>query len=462
MAENKAKVKKNSSSPTKVGFVSLGCAKNLADTEVMLKLLVDAGYEIVSEDTDADIIIINTCAFLESARKEAIDNILDVAWLKKHRTLHGIIVTGCLPEMVKDEIFRELPEVDAALGVGGIYNIVEAVKSVENKKKYAFFDCKETSQLGGERVLTTEGYAYLKIAEGCDNKCTYCLIPSIRGRHRSRPMEDIVEEARQLAELSVSELDIVAQDTSRYGLDLYGEYKLAELVHKITDGSSVPWVRLLYCYPDKITDELIAEIKNNPRVCRYIDMPIQHVSERVLSRMNRHGGARVVREAISRLRHEIPDIVIRTTVMVGFPGETDEDFEELCEFIKDVKFDRLGAFMFSPEEGTPAAEFPDQIDEQTKQDRYDTVMALQLDISEELNRARVGQTLDVLYEGFDYISGTCYGRSEFDAPDVDGKVYFSCAAKDRPCEGTHIKVKITDTLDYDLVGEYVKGGDDGK
>ncbi|MCD7776436.1 MAG: 30S ribosomal protein S12 methylthiotransferase RimO [Firmicutes bacterium] len=445
---------------TKVGFISLGCAKNLVDTEVMLKLLVDAGYEIVSEDVDADIIIINTCAFLESARKEAIDNILDVAWLKEHRSLRGIVVTGCLSEMVRDEIFAELPEVDAALGVGGVQNIVEAVRAVENKKRYSCFEGKETSPLGGERVLTTESYAYLKVAEGCDNRCTYCLIPSIRGCHRSRPMEDIIKEAADLTTLGIGELDIVAQDTSRYGLDMYGEYKLAPLVAGITaatEEAGSPWVRLLYCYPDKITDELISVIKNNPRVCKYIDMPIQHISNSVLSRMNRHGGSEIIRDAVSRLRREIPEIAIRTTVMVGFPGETDEDFEELCEFIKDVKFDRLGAFTYSAEQGTPAAELPDQIDEQVKEDRYNTVMALQLEITSELLRARVGQVLDVLYEGFDYVSGSCYGRSEFDAPDVDGKVYFTCEAKDRPREGAHIKVRITDTLDYDLVGEYIKG-----
>ena len=443
-------------SRTKIGFVSLGCAKNLMDTEVMLKLLTDAGYEITPEDTEADIIVINTCAFLEEARREAIDNILDVAWLKDHRSLRGIVVTGCLPERYRDEIFRELPEVDAALGTGSVHEIVEAVKAVERGQKFSSYGEKNEAPLGGERVLTTETYAYIKIAEGCDNHCTYCAIPSIRGRHRSRTMEDIIDEAKSMEELGVSELILVAQDTTRYGIDLYGEYKLAELLHRLAAETRIPWLRILYCYPDKITDELISEIRDNDRVVKYIDLPIQHVSETVLSRMNRHGGADAVRDAVRRLREGVPGITIRTTAIVGFPGETEEEFDELCEFVAEAKFDRFGAFTYSREEGTPAYDFEGQIDEQVKQDRYDRIMALQLEISAAKNAGKVGETLDVIYEGFDYVSESCYGRSEADAPEIDGKVYFDCPERLRPREGEIVRVKITNTLDYDLVGELVR------
>ncbi len=447
---------KKAKAPTKVGFISLGCPKNLMDTEVMLKKLVDAGYEITPEDTEADVIVVNTCAFLESAKREAIDNILDVAWLKKHRTLKGIVVTGCLPERYRDEIFTELPEVDALLGVGSIDNIVDAVKSVEKGKKYSSYNDKNCSPLGGERVVTTDAYAYIKIAEGCDNRCTYCAIPDIRGKHRSRPMEEIIEEAKSLDEMGVGEIILVAQDTTRYGIDLYGEYKLAELIAKLTEETEIPWIRLLYCYPDKITDGLIKQLRENERVVKYIDIPIQHVSDSVLGRMNRHGGEKAVRDAVARLRSEVPEITIRSTAIVGFPGETEEEFTELCEYIKEAKFDRFGAFTYSREEGTKAYGMEDQIDEQVKQDRLDVLMSLQLDISAELQEKKLGKTLDVLYEGYDYVADSCYGRGEADAPEIDGKVYFMLDEAKRPREGTHIKVKITETLDYDLFGEVVE------
>ena len=440
---------------TKIGFISLGCAKNLMDTEVMLKLLTDAGYEITPEDTEADIMIVNTCAFLEEARREAIDSILDVAWLKENRSLRGIIVTGCLPERYRDEIMKEMPEVDAVLGVGSVHEIVDAVRAVEAGGKFAAYGDRDSAPLGGERVVTTDAFAYLKIAEGCDNRCSYCAIPYIRGRHRSRTMEDIIEEAKSLDSLGVGELILVAQDTTRYGIDLYGEYKLAELLHRITEETSIPWLRIMYCYPDKITDELIREIRDNPRVVKYIDLPIQHVADTVLSRMNRHGGAACVRDAVSRLRREIPNIAIRTTAIVGFPGETEAEFDELLEFIREVKFDKFGAFKYSREEGTPAYDFPDQIDEQVKQDRYDRIMAAQLPISAKINARRVGKVLDVIYEGYDYVADSCYGRTQWDAPDVDGMVYFTLPEKKRPEPGTHIRVKITETLDYDLRGEVV-------
>ena len=348
----------------KVGFVSLGCPKNQLDTEVMLHEVATAGYEITPEETEADVVIINTCGFIESAKKEAIENILDIAWLKKNRTLKAIIVTGCLAERYRESILEEFPEVDAVLGVGSIHNIVEAIEAVTvnkkkgSKRKYSSFEDKEEVRLGGDRVLTTPEYsAYIKIAEGCDNRCAYCAIPSIRGKFRSRPLEDIVAEAKQLEALGVRELNVVAQDITRYGLDLYGEYSLARLLRAITDATSIPWIRLLYCYPDKITDELVAEIRDNDRILKYIDLPIQHISDNMLKAMNRHGDSAMVRSVIAKLRREIPDIVIRTTFIVGFPGETEEDFVELCEFVKETKFEHLGVFPYSREEDTPAYSF---------------------------------------------------------------------------------------------------------
>ncbi len=439
----------------KVGFVSLGCPKNQLDTEVMLRELYDAGCEIVAEDIDADVVVINTCGFIESAKKEAIDNIIDIGWLKKNRTLKGIVVTGCLAERYRDQIFDELPEVDAILGVGSIHNIVDAVKSAAKGERYSSYEDKNTVALGGERIITTpEYYAYLKVAEGCDNCCTYCAIPSIRGKFRSRPIEELVAEAKTLEELGVKELVVVAQDTTRYGLDLYGEYKLAELLNKITEETNIPWIRILYCYPDKITDELIEVFKTNPRVVKYIDLPIQHISDNMLLAMNRHGDGQMIRSVVKKLK-EIPDMIVRTTVIVGFPGETEEDFAELCRFVKEARFDRLGAFTYSREEDTPAYSFAGQIDEQIKQDRYDIIMRTQSEISEAQNEAMIGKTVTVLCEEYDPVSETYFGRSYADAPEIDGKIYFR-APKGSICDGEFVKVKITEAIDYDLVGERVK------
>ncbi|MBQ2735274.1 MAG: 30S ribosomal protein S12 methylthiotransferase RimO [Clostridia bacterium] len=442
----------------KIGFVSLGCPKNQLDTEVMLHELLAAGYEITPEETEADVVIVNTCAFIESAKKEAIDNILDIAWLKKHHTLKAIVVTGCLAERYRDEIFKELPEVDAVLGVGSIHHIVDAVKAVTEKTKkggkkptYSSYESNATVKLGGDRVLTTPDYAaYIKIAEGCDNKCAYCAIPAIRGPFRSRPMEDIVAEAKNLESLGVRELTVVAQDITRYGKDIYGEYRLAELLHRITEETQIPWIRLLYCYPDKITDELIAEIRDNDRILKYIDLPLQHISDHMLTAMNRHGDSRMIRELIAKLRREIPGLVIRTTFIVGFPGETEEDFEELCEFVRDMRFERVGVFTYSREEDTPAYDFPDQIDEQIKQDRYDILMGQQLEINEQNNQKYVGKTLRVLCEDFDAVSEAHFGRSAYDAPEIDGKVYFKAAHRIAP--GSFVDVKIREVVDYDLYG----------
>ena len=444
----------------KVGFVSLGCPKNQLDTEVMLHEVALAGYEITPEETEADVVIINTCGFIESAKKEAIENILDIAWLKKNHHLKAIVVTGCLAERYRESILEEFPEVDAVLGVGSIHHIVEAIEAVTVKKKkgshrkYTSFEDKNEVRLGGDRILTTPEYtAYLKIAEGCDNRCAYCAIPSIRGKFRSRPMEDLVAEAKQLEALGVRELTIVAQDSTRYGLDLYGEYRLSELLRRITEATEIPWIRLLYCYPDKVTDDLIAEMRDNPRILKYIDLPIQHISDRMLTAMNRHGDAAMIKEVIAKLRREIPDIVIRTTFIVGFPGESEADFEELCEFVKETKFERAGVFPYSREEDTPAYDLPDQIDEQIKLDRADLLMREQLEINEARNKTKIGKTITVLCEDYDPVSEMHFGRSAEDAPEIDGKVYFR--AEKRIASGSFVQVKIREVLDYDLMGRAV-------
>ena len=437
---------------TKIGFISLGCSKNLVDTEVMLYNLHSAGYEITPNEEEAEIIVINTCGFIESAKQESIENILDAEELKKWGKCRHIIATGCLVERYKDEVMELLPEVDAVLGVGSLADIAEAADAVMRGEKYSSFRDKETCKLGGDRIVTTEPHtAYLKIAEGCDNKCTYCAIPLIRGRLRSRPIEDIVKEAQDLESMGVKELNLIAQDTTRYGLDLYGEYSLARLVRAITDGTDIPWIRLLYCYPDKITDELVEELRDNPRLLKYMDIPVQHISDSVLRRMNRHGDGATIRSAIKRLRDNVPGLTLRTTAMVGFPGESDENFTELCEFVKEIGFDRFGAFTFSSEEGTAASELDGQIDEQIKQDRYDILMQTQLLITEEKNEEKIGTTVRVLCDGYDTVAEIYYGRSEADAPDVDGRVYFKSNRRINP--GAFVDVKITEALDYDLVGE---------
>ena len=439
---------------TKVGFVSLGCSKNLVDTEVMLKVLYDEGFEITPDESEAEIIVINTCGFIESAKRESIDYILELATLKAEGRCKYLIATGCLVERYREEVMEELPELDALVGVGSIKNIAEACRAVMRGEKYVSFEDKETAKLGGERILTTaEHTAYLKIAEGCDNKCTYCAIPLIRGKMRSRTIEDIVAEAKDLEALGVKELNLIAQDTSRYGLDLYGEYKLAALVRAITDATSIPWIRLLYCYPDKITDELIEEMRTNPRLVKYMDIPIQHISDRVLTRMNRHGGKALIEETVKRIRERIPGVVLRTTAMVGFPGETEEDFEELCVFVKQARFEHFGAFTYSAEEGTVAALLDGEVDEQVKQDRYDAIMQTQLLVNEETIAELVGKTVTVLCDGFDTVADIYYGRTYRDAPDVDGRVYFKSNKRVRA--GQFVEVEVTEALDYDLVGHTV-------
>ncbi|MBR3995538.1 MAG: 30S ribosomal protein S12 methylthiotransferase RimO [Clostridia bacterium] len=446
----------------KVGFVSLGCEKNRIDTEVMLKKLIDAGMEIVPEDIDADVIVINTCGFIENAKKEAIENILDVAWLRENRTLKGIVVTGCLAQRYGKELFDELPEIDSLIGVGDLGNIVEAVKSAyenggkgEDKcGKYCCITKAENQVLGEDRIITTPEYsANIKISEGCDNRCTYCAIPMIRGRFRSRTIEDIVREARELSDMGATELIIISQDTTRYGLDLYGELKLPELLRELCKIEKLHWIRLLYCYPEETTDELIEVIATEEKIVKYIDMPIQHISDKILKLMNRRGNSTLIKDRIKALRERIPEVVIRTTVIVGFPGEKGEDFAELAEFLKETKFDRLGVFTYSEEEGTPAALLPDKVSEKQMQRRCDSLMQNQMDIHEKLNEKCIGKTLEVLCEGFDPVSETYYGRSRFDAPEIDGKVYFEKTRN--VLEGEYVNVKIREVIEYDLVGDLV-------
>lgn len=441
--------------PIKVGFVSLGCPKNLVNTENMLAILAQNGFEIVAEDVEADVIVINTCAFIESAKKEAIDNILDVAWLKENHTLKGIVVTGCLPERYKEEILKEMPEVDCILGTGSFGNICEAVQAAYEGREYSSFEDKNTSNIGGERVITTpEYFAYLQIAEGCDNHCTYCVIPSIRGRFRSRPMSDILEEAQNLADLGVKELCLIAQDTTRYGEDLYGVYSLDSLIHEISQIEGIEWIRVMYCYPDRITDGLINEFATNPKLVKYIDMPIQHISTPVLKRMNRRDTEESIRNVVKKLRDAVPGMYIRTTVITGFPGETDSDFDKLLSFIKEARFERLGAFVYSREEGTPAYNMPDQVPEKLKRRRHDAIMREQKRIHDSINKNSVGKIIRVINEGYDQVAESYYGRSFADAPEIDGKIYYSSPRRLR--EGEFVDVLVNEVLDYDLTGRVVK------
>lgn len=438
----------------KVGFVSLGCPKNLLNTERMLSMLASEGFELVAEDTEADVVVINTCAFIESAKKEAIDNILDVAWLKEHHTLKGIVVTGCLPQRYGEEILKELPEVNCILGTGSFDRICGAVRAAYEGRNFCAIDPVDDVVFGGERVVTTPAhFAYLQIAEGCDNCCSYCVIPSLRGHFRSRPMGELVEEAQELASLGVKELCLIAQDTTRYGEDLYGTYALDSLITELSEIEGIEWIRLLYCYPDRITDGLIDVIAENDKVVKYLDMPIQHINDEVLSRMNRRDTRAGIEEVIRKMRQRVPGIVLRTTVIVGFPGETEKQFEELRKFLKDARFERLGVFPYSREEGTPAYDLPGQIPEKTKEKRQEILMEQQERIHNECNERFLGQTLKVLCEGYDQVAESFYGRSFADAFEIDGKVYFSSSRNVR--EGQFVDVRIDEVLDYDLLGKAI-------
>ena len=439
----------------KVGMVSLGCPQNQMDAELMLAKLEQAGIELVAESGLADVVIVNTCGFIEDAKKESIENILEFAQLKQEGRIQRIIVTGCLAERYQEELVTELPECDGVLGLGANGDIVEAVRRVMGGEKTVRFPAKDCWSLEGDRLQTTPSFfAYLRIGDGCNNCCTYCAIPSIRGRLRSRPMESLLAEAEKLAADGVKELILVAQDTTLYGTDLYGEARLPQLLRGLCGIEGIRWIRLLYCYPEHITDELLDVMAAEDKVLNYMDIPIQHVSGKVLTAMNRTGDARTLRELIARIRDRVPGIVLRTTVMTGFPGEGEAEFVELCQFIQDVKFERLGCFAFSPEEGTVAASLPGQIEEEEKQRRRDIVMEEQTRISDAYNQAQVGKTIPVLVESYDRYAECWFGRSQGDAPDIDGKVFFSCP-RGAVQPGRLVQVNITDAMDWDLMGEYV-------
>ncbi len=437
----------------KVGMVSLGCPKNQMDAELMLARIKNAGFELIADSGLADVVVINTCGFIEDAKKESIEQIIEFGKLKEEGRIKRIIVTGCMAERYRDEIVKELPECDAVLGLGANGDIVEALKSVIDGERVVRFPEKACWSLDGERLQTTpEYFAYIRVGDGCDNCCTYCAIPEIRGRLRSRRMETIVDEAHKLVESGVKELVLVAQDTTLYGVDLYGNHALPELLERLCEIDGLRWIRLLYCYPEHIIDRLLEVIATRDKMVKYMDIPIQHVSGSILSAMNRQGNRKMLAEKIRKIRKAVPGIILRTTVMTGFPGEGQAEFDELCDFIKEMEFERLGCFAFSPEEGTAAAVMPNQVDDREKQRRRDIVMQEQSRISDEFNRSQIGKTFEVLVESYDRYAGCWFGRSAADAPDIDGKVFFSCPSG-RVKPGDMVKVNITDSMDWDLIGE---------
>lgn len=437
-----------------IGLVSLGCAKNQTDAEIMLGILAEDGFNIVYDPAEADVIVVNTCGFIESAKQESIDAILEMAEYKNGRC-KLLIVTGCLAERYSKEILAELPEADAVLGTGDYDKIAEIIKEAFDGKKPVLCGHKDrTPEERLPRILSTPPYtAYLKIADGCDNNCTYCAIPKIRGHFRSRAIENIVEEARDLAENGVRELILIAQDTTRYGVDLYGEYSLDKLLLELVKIEKIEWIRVHYFYPEAITDSLIDVMAKYDKICNYIDMPVQHANNDILRRMARRTSREQMTEKINKIRKKMPGSVIRTSIIVGFPGETQEQFEELCDFVREIKFDRMGVFAYSQEEDTAAAEFENQIDENVKQSRLDTLMTMQQGISLELNKAKIGKTLEVIVEGYDEESFLFYGRSRGDSIEVDGKVYFGTETEVN--EGDIINVEILDADEYDLTGRIV-------
>lgn len=434
----------------KVGMICLGCAKNQVDGEMLMAALRNGGFETVDSPAESDIAIINTCGFIDSAKKESIGEILDLVDLKNEGIIEKIVVTGCLAERYKDEIRRDIPEVDAVLGIGANAEIVEKFKELIGGEAVESFPDKYQMPLCGDRELSTPNYyAYLKIAEGCDNNCTYCAIPMIRGKQRSRTIENIVEEAENLVNGGVKELIVIAQDTSRYGIDIYGEFSLAKLLKALAKIEGLKWIRVLYCYPEAITEELIDVFANEDKVVKYLDLPLQHASGRVLKRMNRRGDRETLTALINKLRERIPGIVLRSTFIAGFPGETEEDFTELAEFVKEMEFDRMGCFAYSQEEGTPAARMKEQLDEETKEERARIIMESQMDIMDRINRRHIGKTFEVMVEGYDECGECYYGRSYMDAPDVDGLVYFSSEKEHNP--GDFVTVLIEDASDADLM-----------
>lgn len=436
----------------KISMVSLGCPKNQVDAEMMLYSLKQAGFEISPEEAEADAIIINTCGFIEDAKAEAIENILEAARYKTEGECKALIVTGCLAERYKDDVTDEIPEVDVCIGLGSNGNIAEITKNAIEGKKQNYYGEKEALDLNGKRILGGYPFStYLKVADGCDNCCTYCAIPKIRGRMRSRTIEDCVAEAKHLAQNGVKELIVVAQDTTAYGTDLYGKPMLPELLKELCKIEGLHWIRTLYTYPEKITDELLDTIASEQKLLKYLDMPIQHVNGEILKKMNRKGNLESLTALIEKIRAKIPEITLRTTLITGFPGETEEQFSELAHFVKETRFDRLGCFTYSAEEGTLAAEFENQVEEQIKTDRMENIMDMQMTIAAEKNEEKIGTVTEVIIEGWDDYIKCYFGRTVFDAPEVDGKIFFM--AKGPLKIGDFVKVRINDCLDYDLLGE---------
>lgn len=436
----------------KVSLVSLGCSKNLIDSEQMLGLLEQAGYSFVENEEDADILIVNTCTFIESAKMESIECILELAQYKKSGKCRLLVVTGCMAQRYQEQVLREIPEVDAVVGVNDFHKIVDVLKELEQKSEERV-RCSGMPVLCENlpRIRTTPPYtAYLKIAEGCDNHCTYCVIPSIRGRYRSRKKEDILAEAKEMAKEGVKEIVVIAQDTTRYGMDIYENYGLAELLRDLCAETDVEWIRVHYCYPEMVTDKLIQTFAEESKLCNYFDIPIQHCSDRVLKRMGRRTNKAQIIALIEKIRKQIPDAVIRTSLIVGFPGETEEEFLELKEFVEEMRFERLGVFPYSREEDTPAYSLDDQIDEEEKQRRQEILMLVQSELSQEWNEGRIGSTIQVLVEDRDEIIKSYYGRSYADSIEIDGKIFFKCAKKLEP--GTFVQVKAEQALEYDLFG----------
>lgn len=437
----------------RVGMVSLGCPKNQVDAEKMMFSLRKYGFELIQDAALADVAIINTCGFIQSAKEEAIETMLEFIALKKEGRIKGVVCTGCLAERYKQDILDEMPELDAVVSLGKDAEIAQIVKNImsgENGEKlYAGDKC--SLPLEGGRIISTQPfYAYLKIAEGCSNGCTYCAIPAIRGKFRSRTIENILEEARWLADNGVTELVVVAQDTTRYGEDIYGESRLPELLTELCKIEGFHWIRTLYLYPERITDKLIDTIAEQDKLVKYFDIPIQHCNADILKRMNRCGSRETLTELIGKIRARIPGVIIRTTLITGFPGETQEQFEELAEFANDMRFERLGCFAYSAEEGTPAAKFEGQLPDEEKERRSDVIMEQQMFINDVQNQEMIGKVVEVVTEGFDRYAECCFGRSAADAPEIDGKIFFSSERK--LTVGEYVKVKIDDTLDCDLLG----------
>lgn len=440
----------------KILFISLGCDKNLVDSEVMLGMLTSKGYEITDDENEADVVVVNTCCFIGDAKEESIHNILEMAELRKAGDIKALIVTGCLAQRYKEEVQTEIPEVDAIIGTTAIDAIVETLEDVLAGQGHNHIeDINRTPVYDKSRIVTTGGhYAYLKIAEGCDKRCSYCIIPKVRGNYRSIPMESLLAEARKLVEFGAKELILVAQETTLYGKDLYGEKSLPRLLHELCKIDGLYWIRILYCYPEEITDELIETIRTEEKVCHYLDIPIQHASDNILKRMGRRTNQAELRNMIARLRERIPDICLRTTLITGFPGETQEDHEELMAFVDEMEFDRLGVFTYSAEEDTPAAEFDDQIEEEIKKDRQAEIMELQQEIAFEKAENAVGRTVLAMIEGRLPNENAYAARTYMDAPNVDGLVFVQTSRE--LMTGDFVKVKITGSYEYDLIGEIVE------